>query len=183
MSGLTDYTIHTDKCGHPEITPLTAAYRSGTNTTIISLRRGAMIEIPEKYIMQLLPEKFAQFTSLDNDLVERARNENVAIDMLHSMVTERAMDLPIDRTGISDKLYFTVFSLGSLVKDITVMLRKKRVPARLSTTVRDCKFSGLWPNRIVWVLDAADMFKLELTDKGKEAIAALGCTTEELIGG
>lgn len=155
---------------------LSVAWRRGDNNITVSMARVPLLEIPEKLIMKALPEQFDRFAKLDQELVELAQKEHASITQIHYIALLLAQDLPVKQCA-TQELSDITFKVGSVVKEITLELRKKGVNAHVDS----CPYHGKWPNRIVWVVDGNPLFTVALSEEGRKTLDALGCTVDELM--
>lgn len=151
---------------------LAVAWRRGDNNMVVSMASIPPLEIPEKLIMKVLPEQFGRFAKLDNELVELAKKEHAVISQIHDIVLSLAQDLPVVWCA-TQELFGIATKVGNVVKEITLELRKKGVNAQ--------SYHGMWPSRILWVVDGNSLFTVALSEEGRKAMDALGCTADELL--
>lgn len=151
---------------------LSVAWRRGDNNMVVSMASIPPLEILEKLIMKVLPEQFGRFAKLDKELVELAQKEQAAISQIHEIVLSLAQDLPV-MWSATQELSDIAFKVGNVVKEITLALRKKGVNAQ--------PYHGMWPSRILWVVNGSSLFTVALSEEGRKALDALGCTVDELL--
>lgn len=149
---------------------LSVAWRRGDNTMLVSMASIPPLEIPEKLIMKVLPEQFGRFAKLDKELVELAKKEHAVISQIHDIALSLAQDLPV-MWCTTQELSDLAFKLGSVVKEIVLELRKKGVNVRVETTLIG----------ISWIVDGSSLFSVALSEEGRKALDALGCTVDELV--
>lgn len=149
---------------------LSVAWRRGDN--MLSMARIPPLEIPEKLIMKVLPEPFGRFAKLDKDLVELAQKEHAAISQIHEIVLSLAQGLPVVWCA-TQELFDIASKVSNVVNEITLELHKKGVNAQ--------SYHGMWPSRILWVVDGCSLFTVALSEEGRKALDALGCTADELL--
>lgn len=148
---------------------LSVAWRRGDNNMVVSMASIPPLEIPEKLIMKVLPEQFGRFAKLDKELVELAQKEQAAISQIHEIVLSLAQDLPV-MWSATQELSDIASKVSNVVKEIVLELRKKGVNVRVETTLIG----------ISWIVDGSSLFTVALSEEGRKALDALGCTVDEL---
>lgn len=151
---------------------LSVAWRRGDNNMVVSMASIPPLEIPEKLIMKVLPEQFGRFAKLDKELVELAQKEHAVISQIHEIVLSLAQDLPVVWCA-TQELFDIASKVSNVVKEITLELRKKGVNAQ--------SYHGMWPSRILWVVNGCSLFTVALSEEGRKTLDALGCTVDELL--
>jgi hypothetical protein len=151
---------------------LSVAWRRGDNNMVVSMASIPPLEIPEKLIMKVLPEQFGRFAKLDKELVELAQKEHAVISQIHEIVLSLAQDLPVVWCA-TQELFDIASKVSNVVKEITLELRKKGVNAQ--------SYHGMWPSRILWVVNGSSLFTVALSEEGRKTLDALGCTVDELL--